>query len=216
MQISDFIRFSNKDFLQMYLHGNLKKRISERAKSFFIFIVTIGIVGFLRPQRFTIPVENALRGNWDEETFWYYPWGQSIVHKGVDIFALAGTNVLSATEGVIVSVDKTGNGGNIIYILGPKWRLHYYAHLQSVEKQIFSFVSKGDVIGKVGNTGNAMNTPPHLHYSLQTLVPYPWRWDSDVLGWKKMFYLNPTDYLNEAWHLQKQAERKAVFEALEN
>lgn len=215
MQKSDFIKFLNEPFMQIRLHRNLKKRVLRVTKGFFVSITVILIVGFLIPQRFIIPVENAVRGNWDEETFWYYPWGQSIVHKGVDIFATAGTNVLSATEGVIVSVDKTGNGGNIIYILGPKWRLHYYAHLQSIEKQVFTFVSKGEVIGKVGNTGNALNTPPHLHYSLETLMPYPWRWDSDVLGWKKMFYLNPTDYLNEAWHFEKQEERKAVFMALE-
>lgn len=211
----DFIKYFNPLSSQLSWHRNLKKRILQSTKGFFVSISILLIVGFLIPQQFAIPVENAVRGNWDEETFWYYPWGQSIVHKGVDIFAAEGTNVLSATEGVIVSVDKTGNGGNIIYILGPKWRLHYYAHLQSIEKQLFTFVSKGDVIGKVGNTGNAINTPPHLHYSLQTLIPYPWRWDNDVLGWKKMFYLNPTDYMDEAWHFQKQEERKAVFMALE-
>jgi peptidoglycan LD-endopeptidase LytH len=173
------------------------------------------LVGCCIPQNFVIPVENAVRENWDEETFWYFPWGQSVVHKGVDIFATEGTNVFTSTSGIIISVDKTNNGGNIIYVLGPKWRIHYYAHLLSVEKQVFSFVSKGDIIGKVGKTGNAVNTPPHLHYSIQTLVPYPWRWDEDILGWKKMFYLNPIDYLNAVWHLRQQAERKALFEAIQ-
>ena len=104
---------------------------------------------------------------------------------GVDIFAAEGTNVFTATSGIIISVNKTNNGGNIIYVLGPKWRIHYYAHLLSIEKQVFSLVSKGDIIGKVGKTGNAVNTPPHLHYSIQPLVPDPWRWDDDILGWKK-------------------------------
>ena len=82
--------------------------------------------------------------------------------SGVDIFAAEGTNVLSATEGVVVSVDKTGNGGNIIYVLGSKWRLHYYAHLQCVTTHFGAFVHTGEVVGKVGNTGNAAMTRPHL------------------------------------------------------
>ena len=197
------------------VHPNLFPQLKKCSKFVFITFASLVTIGLLLPQNFVIPVQNAVKGNWDDETFWYYPWGQSIVHKGVDIFAAEGTPVLSATEGVVVSVEKTGNGGNVIYVLGPKWRLHYYAHLQSVETYFGAYVHTGAIVGKVGNTGNAATTPPHLHYSIQTLVPYPWRWDSDVMGWKKMFYLNPTDYLNEKWHFLKQQERQAVFMALE-
>ena len=182
-------------------------KIKKYIKPVFLTLVVILFIGFLLPQRFVIPVENATKGHWDDDTFWYYPWGQSIVHKGVDIFATEGTPVFSATDGFILSVEKTGNGGNIVNILGPKWRTHYYAHLQVIEKQAFTYVRAGERIGKVGHTGNADATPPHLHYSLETLIPYPWRWDKDVFGWKKMFYLNPTDYLNECVHFQKQEER---------
>ena len=178
------------------VHPNLFSRLKKWSKRVFMAFGSLVTIGLLLPQNFVIPVQNAVKGNWDDETFWYYPWGQSIVHKGVDIFAAEGTPVLSATEGVVVSVEKTGNGGNVIYVLGPKWRLHYYAHLQSVETYFGAYVHTGAIVGKVGNTGNAATTPPHLHYSIQTLVPYLWRWDSDVMGWKKMFYLNPTYYLN--------------------
>ncbi|HEB59025.1 MAG TPA: M23 family peptidase, partial [Gammaproteobacteria bacterium] len=30
------------------------------------------------------------------------------------------------------------------------------------------------------------------HYSILTLIPYPWRWDASPQGWKKMFYLDPS------------------------
>jgi len=50
-------------------------------------------------------------------------------------------------------------------------------------------------IGTVGATGNAKGKSPHLHYSMTTIVPYPWRIDFAKQGWKKMFYLNPIDYL---------------------
>ncbi len=160
-------------------------------------LLVIILIGFLIPQDFVIPVENATKSNWDGESFWYYPWGESIVHKGVDIFSSKGTPVFSATYGIAVSVKRTRNGGNIIYILGPKWRTHYYAHLNEKYATLFSFISKGQIIGTVGNTGNAMDAPPHLHYSIETIFPYFWRADDDILGWKKMFYLNPIDYMDE-------------------
>ena len=58
-------------------------------------------------------------------------------------------------------------------------------------------MTKGEIIGKVGCTGNAVGKPAHLHYTIETYIPYFWRWDSDFLGWQKMFYLNPIDYMNE-------------------
>jgi len=93
----------------------------------------------------------------------------------------------------------TGNlwrGGKAALILGPKWRLHYYAHLNEINTKRLSLVSSSCIIGTVGTSGNAANTPPHLHYSIVTLIPYPWRIDNDRQGWKKMFYLNPIDYFN--------------------
>ena len=53
------------------------------------------------------------------------------------------------------------------------------------------------MIGKVGNTGNTAGKPTHLHYSIETLFPYVWLYDSkSIEGWKKMFYLNPVKELN--------------------
>jgi len=77
----------------------------------------------------------------------------------------------------------------------------------SIKTNFFSFVSTSSKIGTVGSTGNAAGKPPHLHYSIQTLIPYPWRIDKSVQGWRKMFYLNPLQYLNERsveneWKLQ--------------
>lgn len=81
--------------------------------------------------------------------------------------------------------------------LGPKWRLHYYAHLADIKTSSFSWLSRAENIGTVGSSGNAIGKPPHLHYSIITLIPYLWRVDKDKQGWKKMFYLNPIDYLED-------------------
>jgi peptidoglycan LD-endopeptidase LytH len=88
-------------------------------------------------------------------------------------------------------------GGNVVLIIGPKWRLHYYAHLKNINTNFFSWTNVGEPIGTVGTSGNAKGKQPHLHYSIITLIPYPLRIDSAKQGWKKMFYLNPLDYLKK-------------------
>ena len=88
-------------------------------------------------------------------------------------------------------------GGNVVVVLGPMWRLHYYAHLKEITIPSFSFVSINKKIGTVGSSGNAKRKPPHLHYSIVSIIPYPWRIDSEKQGWKKMFYLNPIEFLKK-------------------
>lgn len=160
-------------------------------------IVIIAIAGFVVPQDLRMPVAGANANSYNHETFWYEGWGSSVVHKGVDIFAKRGTPIHSSTLGIVVAASEGGKGGKYVVILGPKWRLHYYAHLDEITTKPFTLVSHDTVIGTVGNTGNAATTPAHLHYSIATLVPYPWRIDDAPLGWQKMFYLNPIEYLDK-------------------
>lgn len=155
-----------------------------RIKKIFAFLLIILLIGFLLPQSFRMPVKGTTRNSFSQDSFWFYPWGESVTHKGVDIFAKKGTTIHSSTYGIVL-------------ILGPKWRLHYYAHLDSIKTSILKPVNCGSVIGTVGNSGNAVGKPPHLHYTIKTLVPYPWRIDKSIQGWKKMYYLNPVTYPNE-------------------
>jgi len=168
----------------------VKKRI------FLYTLLGIIIIGYLLPNNMIIPVKGATKSSWNKKSFWCYPWGKSGTHKGIDIFAKEGTDVIASTGGLVVYRGVLGRGGNVLLVLGPKWRLHYYAHLKNFSTYKFSFVSKGEKIGQVGTTGNAKGKPPHLHYSYLTLIPYPWRIDFTHQGWKKMFYLNPQDYFN--------------------
>ena len=162
-----------------------------------IGILSIILIGFLIPQNLKMPVIGADSNSYNHETFWYEGWGSSIVHKGVDVFAKKGTSIHSATWGIVLAAMELGKGGKFVVTLGPKWRLHYYAHLNEIKTQPFSFVTQNTEIGTVGNSGNAATTPAHLHYGIGTLIPYPWRMDDAPLGWQKMFYLNPIDYLQE-------------------
>jgi murein DD-endopeptidase MepM/ murein hydrolase activator NlpD len=98
---------------------------------------------------------------------WGFPRSGGRQHQGVDIFAPRGTPVLSSTEGIIIRVGTTELGGQVINVLGPGRQVHYYAHLDRygsfVEGDV---VYPGNIIGYVGNTGNARTTPPHLHYGV--------------------------------------------------
>jgi len=153
------------------------------------------LVGFLLlPQNMVIPVKGATKSSWNPKTFWHDGWGKSGVHKGIDIFAAQGQSVLSSTYGMVVYSGTLALGGNVVVVLGPKWRLHYYAHLKKSDVGALNLVGRGEKIGEVGTTGNAATTPPHLHYAILTLIPYPWRIDDSRQGWRKMFYLNPQDY----------------------
>lgn len=159
-----------------------------------LVVAAILLIGMLIPQNLKMPVVGAGSNDYNHETFWYEGWGTSIVHKGVDVFAKKGTRVNSATCGVVLATAERGKGGKFVVVLGPKWRLHYYAHLDEIKTKPFAFVTQDTEIGTVGNTGNAVTTPAHLHYGIATLLPYFWRIDDAPLGWQKMFYLNPIDY----------------------
>ena len=93
-------------------------------------IKTVAIIlalGLAIPQRGVIPVQNAITKDWNANSFWFAPWGKSDVHKGIDIFAPKGTRVISSTSGLVVYTGNIAMGGNVVAVLGPKWRIHYYA-----------------------------------------------------------------------------------------
>ncbi len=170
----------------------------KKFKLFTFILIAIICTGFLLPQNFIMPVSGAGKTSYNQQSFWAYPWGTSVTHKGVDIFSKEGTPVVSSTDGLVLYTGEIKKGGNIVLILGPKWRLHYYAHLKEIKTSAFVWANQKKVIGSVGTTGNAKGKAPHLHYTIRTIIPLPWRKDSSIQGWKKMFYLNPIDYLNKA------------------
>jgi murein DD-endopeptidase MepM/ murein hydrolase activator NlpD len=144
-----------------------------------------------------MPVEGATRQSYDQHSFWVYPWGESGTHKGVDIFAHRGTIVRSATAGVVVCTGQNRLGGNFVMVLGPEWRLHYYAHLNEIRTHVFSPVSHRSILGTVGNSGDTIGKPFHLHYTIKSIFPNPFRIDHSHQDWKKAFYLNPIPCLND-------------------
>ena len=95
------------------------------------------------------------------------PRGGGRLHEGLDIFATAGTPVVSATGGIVSRVSTNTLGGLVIYTFGAGGRTYYYAHLSRYGRfKEGDFIKPGDVLGYVGNTGNARGTPPHLHFGV--------------------------------------------------
>lgn len=101
---------------------------------------------------------------------WQAPRGEDRLHQGQDIFAPKGTAIFSATGGYVHRISETPLGGNTVSIFGAGGRVYYYAHLDAYAEglKVGDFVSPETVIGYVGNTGNAQNTPPHLHFGVYT------------------------------------------------
>jgi murein DD-endopeptidase MepM/ murein hydrolase activator NlpD len=97
-------------------------------------------------------------------------------HSGIDLMADAGTPVVAAEDGE-VRLGTNVLGGNIANLYADDGTRFYYAHLSGFEG-IARRVAAGEVIGYVGNTGNAAGGPPHLHFEVHpgngpAVDPYP-------------------------------------------
>ncbi len=90
-------------------------------------------------------------------------------HEGIDIFAKKLTPVVAAEDGYVTGVKEGGIGGKTVWMnVAGKDIYLYYAHLDQQLVQQGQEVKRGDVLGLVGNTGNAKHTPAHLHFGVYT------------------------------------------------
>ena len=181
-----------------------------RFKYVFIAILCIcsllTLLIFFTSVNFIPPVKGCTKTSYSQNDFLSPRNGHK--HKGIDIFAKAGTPVISATKGIVVYTGVFKLGGNIVLIMDPHLRYHYYAHLSEIGTHKFAIVEIGEEIGKVGNTGNAIHTPSHLHYSISN--PFKW-YHYEVKDVKyTLHYLNPILLLNEYFD-NKTKNKKLSF-----
>lgn len=168
---------------------------NKKLRKYLWLVFLILFLGFLIPQNLIIPVEGATEKDWDKKSFWAYPWGTSITHKGIDIFHPKGAKVISSSHGIVVYTANSEKGGKSVMILGPRWKFYYYAHMNNISTFTFKPIKRGEKIGTVGDTGNAKGKPPHLHFSIVSPFPYLHHWDNkSPQGWKKSFFMNPDAY----------------------
>jgi peptidoglycan LD-endopeptidase LytH len=100
-------------------------------------------------------------------------------HKGIDIFAPKGTAIVAVSDGIISYIGEQPKGGNCVWLTTEDGAAFYYAHLDRWAPGLFEGmeVRSGDLLGYVGNTGNAKTTPSHLHFGVnqddEMVNPYP-------------------------------------------
>ena len=96
-------------------------------------------------------------------------------HDAIDIMAAEGTPVIAAADGTIEKLFfSRGGGGITIYerSTDPKWQ-YYYAHLSAYAPGLAEGqqVKRGQVIARVGHTGDASASGPHLHFAINSMAP---------------------------------------------
>jgi murein DD-endopeptidase MepM/ murein hydrolase activator NlpD len=96
------------------------------------------------------------------------PRATTVWHHGQDIFAALGAPVLAVADGTLFSVGWNDVGGNRLWLRDRDGNEFYYAHLAAFSPLAVNGgrVWAGDVVGFVGNTGDAETTPYHLHFEI--------------------------------------------------
>lgn len=125
-------------------------------------------IAITSPLRYGFPVDTE-RENAVQSFFGGDRDGGARRHEGIDIFAPRGTPVIAAEAGHVSRVGDTPRGGKNVWVRGDN-RSFYYAHLDSIAVSPGDRVRRGDVLGTVGNTGNAVTTDPHLHFGIYKFV----------------------------------------------
>jgi murein DD-endopeptidase MepM/ murein hydrolase activator NlpD len=101
-------------------------------------------------------------------------------HQGTDILAPFGTPEVACERGIITKLGSDVLGGTTLWIKGESGTYYYYAHLSRYADGIAkgTLVDAGQIVGYVGDTGNAKGGPPHLHFEIHprggpAVNPYP-------------------------------------------
>lgn len=111
---------------------------------------------------FIKPLEGIVTSNFG----WRNPKSSTVskYHTGIDVGAKEGTNIISATNGKVVLASSEGSYGNHLKIQVEDISI-IYAHCLSLEVKEGDEIKQGQIIAKVGSTGNS--TGPHLHFEIR-------------------------------------------------
>ena len=125
------------------------------------------------PAGLVIPVA-GIKASQLVDTFTQARAGGARVHDAIDIMAAEGTPVIAATDGKVEKLFFSDGGGGITaYVRSPDQRWsYYYAHLQGYAPGLAEGqnVKRGQIIGRVGHTGNANPAGPHLHFAINQMA----------------------------------------------
>ena len=175
----DAVQLTFSNFQKDEIH-EIQKRIKYsltrkmrimKVTSFFTlgFLLTFSTIywGFIQDP----PSTNPLKGNFEISSAFgmrHHPiQKKKKMHKGVDFKAPMGTPVVATSDGVVVTakINKEGAGyGKHIVIKHDDHFKTLYSQLSEMNVKEGDVVKKGQIIGKVGSSGQS--TGPHLHYEV--------------------------------------------------
>jgi len=123
-------------------------------------------------------------------------------HHGDDIFAALGAPLLAVAHGTVFSVGWNRVGGWRLWLRDDQGNDFYYAHLSAYSPLAVNgaIVQAGDVLGFVGNSGDAQGTPYHVHFEVHPV---------GLLGLGYNGAVDPTSYLL-SWERLKDVRFDAV------
>jgi murein DD-endopeptidase MepM/ murein hydrolase activator NlpD len=106
-------------------------------------------------------------------------------HQGIDLLAPAGTPLVAVASGHISRLSNTdrGRGGISLWLRDRRGTAFYYAHNQHNLVHLGQQVHAGQLLARVGATGNARGGPPHLHFQIHPNGGRPVSPDAAVRRW---------------------------------
>ena len=93
--------------------------------------------------------------------------GRVVFHSGLDLIAKIGTPVLSVGEGVVAFAGARPGYGNLVVVNHQSGKQTRYAHLSEITVKVGQKVPSGQVLGKVGISGQPDSDEPHLHFEIR-------------------------------------------------
>lgn len=89
-------------------------------------------------------------------------------HEGQDMFAPKGTPIVSPTKAVVIATGSGDSAGKFVYTANPGGEIFRYMHLDAIAPiRRGDRLNVGDIIGTVGDTGNAPDGVYHLHFEVR-------------------------------------------------
>jgi murein DD-endopeptidase MepM/ murein hydrolase activator NlpD len=106
-------------------------------------------------------------------------------HQGIDLLAPAGTPLVAVASGRIIRLSNLdrGRGGISLWLRDARGTAYYYAHNDRNLVHLGQLVRAGQLVGRVGATGNAKGGPPHLHLQIHPNGGRPVSPDAVVRRW---------------------------------
>ena len=125
------------------------------------------------PAGLVIPVAGIKAGQL-VDTYTQARAGGARRHDAIDIMAADGTPAVAAADGLVEKMFNSAQGGLTLYVRSPDRRwTYYYAHLQGYAPGLREGqqVRRGQLVGRVGYSGNANPAGPHLHFAISQMQP---------------------------------------------